>query len=994
MRPLPLAVGPELEETILGNLHSVLAWLGGEDAGVLAAFREHLVSRTSTWLPPDRNALVAGLMLSATHSENPVTPRENPVRLYFLVILLREALRAVDEAQRSSFEKRLLTLDWCRRYWEQAGEFLCDEHRSPSTVSFAPEASRKDWQAGLRGCRDGILKFMRIEGAWVVRHSITGTPVNFCGGLWQPGHTVWIKSRETVTIGDQLLDTRYVELLMNHQRAHVVCFDLTLDGPEIRLCQSSEGDPRHQPTLRWGAGFTIIPVGAHALALNGCAISQPTPMFPSDKLCWAGREFQGASLIRAVLIESNMRAFALSLKHAGLRFPDGSHGLRDLSFQLQSGDFVAVMGVSGCGKSTLLTALAGEMEFDEGAIETHSADGSHPVRAFVPQDDVLFAELTVEENLDFAGCLRTCPKELRKSRIREVFSTIQLGSRSRLRVGGPLKKVLSGGERKRLNIGLELMGNPDALFLDEPTSGLSSSDAREIMAALKEKADEGMLVVAVVHQPAEEIFLGFGKVLILDEGGRLAFFGTPAGALEFFSGVAGKSFSGADGILNLMGARRTTLDGLGQRRVYSPEFWQVCFASVRTAWEPLRVTGALRPCRDDMPKKEVPRNKIGIVLVRELLRRAREWRTTLVSVSAAFVLGLIIAVACRFQADTGTGYTYANNVLIPVAVFLLVILMTFLGLAISTQEIVKDRVLMARERQLGIPGFFWVLGKLPGLLGVSLAQVAVVVITAGWLLALPTAYLPLLALTLFLTAFCAVSLGLLVSSIPGITERIAVSAIPLLILPQMILCGAEPFAYDRLAHLRWPSARSVEDRAPFFTAVIPARWAYEAAILQLKTLPDIHEASQDRVILTTYNWTKGNIQTWSADRETFLSELGDRLGYPVDANWLIRTLSLSIRGGYRTPAQAAEEVGVILPNAADLTADLRTSLNLSFINYAGKTFPDDNAATRSPAPALLRLAAIGGVLLAACGLLLHGSWDKTFKRTFLKGHRSKIEFHL
>ncbi|HET6542625.1 MAG TPA: ATP-binding cassette domain-containing protein, partial [Chryseolinea sp.] len=229
-------------------------------------------------------------------------------------------------------------------------------------------------------------------------------------------------------------------------------------------------------------------------------------------------------------------------KNISFKFRNGRLGLRTVSLSEESGNLIALMGGSGAGKSTLLHVLNGSEKPSEGQVLINGIDiHKNPekiegVIGFVPQDDLLIEDLTVYQNLYYAAKL--CFTNLSESEINalvvKVLEDLGLTETKDLKVGSPLQKTISGGQRKRLNIGLELLREPAVLFCDEPTSGLSSRDSENIIDLLKELSLKGKLVFAVIHQPSSDIFKMFDKLLILDTGGYQIYYGNPVDSIVYF----------------------------------------------------------------------------------------------------------------------------------------------------------------------------------------------------------------------------------------------------------------------------------------------------------------------------------------------------------------------------------------------------------------------------------------------------------------------------
>ena len=218
-------------------------------------------------------------------------------------------------------------------------------------------------------------------------------------------------------------------------------------------------------------------------------------------------------------------------------FKNSYNGLHNFSFNLESGQLVAIMGGSGVGKSTLLGIMNGNIRPDKGMITVngHPLDSpeARQLIGFVPQDDLLIEELTVYQNLLYTArlCFACLTDEEIGQRVEKVLKELDLEEIKDLEVGSPIRKTISGGQRKRLNIALELIREPAILYLDEPTSGLSSSDSEKVIMLLKEQTHRGKLVVVNIHQPSSEIYKLFDRLWLLDRGGYPIYDGNPIEAI-------------------------------------------------------------------------------------------------------------------------------------------------------------------------------------------------------------------------------------------------------------------------------------------------------------------------------------------------------------------------------------------------------------------------------------------------------------------------------
>ncbi|KAI4372163.1 hypothetical protein MLD38_010433 [Melastoma candidum] len=207
------------------------------------------------------------------------------------------------------------------------------------------------------------------------------------------------------------------------------------------------------------------------------------------------------------------------------------------------GEILAMLGPSGSGKTTLLTALGGRLGGNlSGKISYNGLGFSSGMKrrtGFVAQDDVLYAHLTVTETLYFTALLRLPERLTRGEKLRHVESVIMELGLDRCRnsmIGGPLFRGISGGEKKRVSIGQEMLINPSLLLLDEPTSGLDSTTAQRILTTIKRLAGGGRTVVTTIHQPSSRLYHMFDKVLLLSEGSPI-YCGPASTALDYFSSV-------------------------------------------------------------------------------------------------------------------------------------------------------------------------------------------------------------------------------------------------------------------------------------------------------------------------------------------------------------------------------------------------------------------------------------------------------------------------
>lgn len=224
------------------------------------------------------------------------------------------------------------------------------------------------------------------------------------------------------------------------------------------------------------------------------------------------------------------------------------------------GEILAMLGPSGSGKTTLLTALGGRLT---GKISGKISYNSHPFSGtikrrtgFVAQDDVLYPHLTVTETLLYTALLRL-PKTLthdeKAQHVENVITELGLIRCKNSMIGGPLFRGISGGEKKRVSIGQEMLTNPSLLLLDEPTSGLDSTTAQRILTTVKRLASGGRTVITTIHQPSSRLYHMFDKLVLLSEGCPI-YYGPASTALDYFSSIGfstSMSMNPADVLLDL-----------------------------------------------------------------------------------------------------------------------------------------------------------------------------------------------------------------------------------------------------------------------------------------------------------------------------------------------------------------------------------------------------------------------------------------------------------
>ncbi len=530
------------------------------------------------------------------------------------------------------------------------------------------------------------------------------------------------------------------------------------------------------------------------------------------------------------------------------RFKSGKVGLHRMSFTEESGHLVGIMGASGAGKSTLLSVLNGTEKPSTGHVLINGFD-IHQQKdrvegqiGFVSQDDLLIEELTVFQNLYYNAKL--CFDNYNEAQVVDVVNSMLLSlglyEIKDMRVGSPLNKKISGGQRKRLNIALELIREPAILFLDEPTSGLSSRDSENILDLLKELTLKGKLVFVVIHQPSSDIFKMFDKLIILDTGGYLIYNGDPIESIIYFkSRVQHADWNESEctlcgnvnpeQIFNIV--ESNVLDEYGnptRARKTSPTEWSEHYSKYFVVdSNPLDTPKELPKIQFKIPGKI---KQLGVFIKRDVLSKLANSQYMVINMFEAPLLAALLAYIIKFyNVDVANkiGYTLLENSNLPVYLFMSVIVAIFIGLTVSAEEIIKDRKILKREAFLNLSWTSYLMSKVAILLALSAFQALVFVLIGNTILEIRGMYFQYW-LVLFSTWVSSNILGLVISDSFKTVVTIYI-LIPFLVIPQIILSGII-VKYEKLN----PTISSPSN-IPIYGEVILARWAYEAlAVYQFK----------------------------------------------------------------------------------------------------------------------------------------------------------------
>jgi ABC-type multidrug transport system ATPase subunit len=523
-------------------------------------------------------------------------------------------------------------------------------------------------------------------------------------------------------------------------------------------------------------------------------------------------------------------------KDIEFKFKNSDNGLHKMNFRVESGNLIGIMGGSGVGKTTMLNLLHGKIQPTSGNIYINGYDihsDSEELKGligFVPQDDMLIEELTVYQNLYFNArlCFGDYNEEQLKNIVEKVLHDLDLYEIKDLQVGDMLNKKVSGGQRKRLNIGLELMREPVVLFIDEPTSGLSSFDSEKVMSLLRNQSLSGKLVFAIIHQPSSDIIKMFDRLWLLDKGGYMIYDGDPVEALVYFKTETSQANAAesecpncgnveTDNILHIIEVKVIDNSGFpGKERQVSPGEWYEKYKK------------KMMPVLGDRPTKTVipPSNfrvppkadQVRTFIKRNLTRKFADKQYMVINLLEAPLLAVILGYISKFS-ENGI-YSFANNKNYPVFLFMAVIVALFIGLTVSAEEIFRDRKILEREKFLNLSRLSYLLSKLNFLFTLSAIQSLSFVLVANYILEVRGMLLQQWII-LFSTACFGNLLGLNISA--GMRTAVSIYIlIPLILVPQLLLGGAM-IKFDDLH-------KSISNKiyVPVVGDIMVTRWAYEA----------------------------------------------------------------------------------------------------------------------------------------------------------------------
>lgn len=611
--------------------------------------------------------------------------------------------------------------------------------------------------------------------------------------------------------------------------------DVVLDAPQISR--------HHARLVRSGKTVFLEDLGsANGTFIDGEKISR-APLSPGQTVSFGSyavrldlargavqRSYRGDILLQAENIRYDVEAGKQTI-----RILDG------VSFTVYPTEFVGLLGPSGSGKTTLLMSLIGYIKPTYGRtllngddLTTHY-DRYRGAIGYVPQEDIIHSELTVYEALYYTAKLRLPPdtsdQEIDR-RIHQVLDDLEISSTRNVRIGSPERKGISGGQRKRVNLALELLTEPALLCLDEPTSGLASEDALNVVRLLRRLADGGRTILLTIHQPSLQAYRLLDNSLYLADGEEVFYGPAFPDSILYFHPDVRPNTPEADTVLAdpgtcmqpIMEAKRSgePMETFAARYRQSRYFEEFVTDRKKNSAD-VAVTGK--------SSRKKPRFSF-----RQWMTLCRRYATIrlkdrigmfILLIQAPIIALLLDLVFIEQSGDVLSRLTYS-----PYALFLLVVSAIWFGCSNAAREIVAEQAIYKRERMVNLSISAYVLSKFTVLGALCLVQCILLLVMTYFTLDFwgnPFYHLGIL----WLASLSGVGMGLLLSAVVRTSEA-AMATVPLLLIPQIILGGAI-MPVDKFSEPVWYTSQAVV-----------SRWGFEA-MLQAEHARDAYEISPDEM---------------------------------------------------------------------------------------------------------------------------------------------------
>jgi len=588
---------------------------------------------------------------------------------------------------------------------------------------------------------------------------------------------------------------------------------------------------RHARITRVAEGVLVEDLGSrNGTYVGGIRVTGKVLVKPGQEI--------GLGSIRFQLLENGELAqrdyngkVTIEARDIVVNSPNGKRLLNPVSLTIFPYEMVALMGPAGAGKTTLLKALNGYTRPVQGTVLFRGQslydyyDLYRHMMGYVPQDDIVHPQLTVRQALYFSARLRTdlTDSEI-EARTQRVLKDLGIPDKIDTVIGSPEKKTLSGGQRKRVNIALELITDTPVLFLDEPTSGLSSYDAESVIDLLKNLSKTGKTILTTIHQPSLRVYKQFDNLLMIsrdmgDTPGSLVYFG-PAfpDSIQFFNPTAPAAGTTIDKTQDLnpemLFSGMNTVPAANRT-----ETWRQRFLRSHYQQEFVTNRSGRQAAVTDKTGEEKPRRQFGLgqwfaLVKRNLMVKAQDRvQTGILLGQAPFFAVLVCIIAHPISANDFTGLMEK----LPIVHFLMVVAAIWFGCNNAARDIVGEWTIYKRERMVTLKLLPYVFSKFAVLLALCIFQ-------CGSMLAIVYLFLGLQGnflsgfLVLLMASMIGAGLGLCVSAVAR-TNEAAIAMLPVILLPIIALGGGMRPVYQ------------MPKVGQYISGLIPSRWAFEANLL-------------------------------------------------------------------------------------------------------------------------------------------------------------------
>lgn len=649
--------------------------------------------------------------------------------------------------------------------------------------------------------------------------------------------------------------------------------DLVLSQPTV--------SSRHARIFRRDGQLCVEDLGStNGTFIDGVRIKGPTPFSPEHRLSLGTLELRIDPGGKALQVKDYKGHITLEVRDVSVDVP-GKRLIDAVSFTLFPSEMVALMGASGAGKTTLMKVLCGRSSPSQGKVYYNGSDLQGHFESFqtsigyVPQDDIMHDALTVREVLRYTARLRlpsdTTPDELER-RVERVLQDLELGAKGDVRVRTPDGKGISGGQRKRVNIAMELLHDPAILFLDEPTSGLSSEDAFKLVELLRKLADQGKTIIATIHQPGQEVFEKFDTLVFMgkdapqegtrapEEPGQLIYFG-PAypESIQFFTDDSSNPAPHPDDLFKGLkrGGKTTAL----WKQAFHQSPWSKSYVQDRRG-RVIESQGAQDRTREGTP---TPRGQWRVLLQRAAALKWRDHFFRYVGLLIAPLAGLALALTYKDAYQQGA----ALPMKLRGVCFFLSVISLWIGGTNTLFDVVGERAILHRERMANLGLGSYLAAKLILMTGLVLIQATVLTGIVWKGCGLEGGFLPYWGVAAA-SGLVGGALGLWISAFAA--SEIAVFPIHSIFMIVMVLFGGNLKTYQEMGKAQ----QVVADVA------IPSRWGFEAL------LAEESRAGRERFALDTLKVASLSEMVPPAGQETPRTVFVERSSGPLAAplTWL------------------------------------------------------------------------------------------------------------